>query len=53
MYKNLSATYLQVIRWAREHNFQMAAESVEMYLNDPRSVPKSELKTMILVPVKD
>jgi effector-binding domain-containing protein len=52
-YKKVSETYMAIIRWAKEHNFELRNESAEFYLNDPRTTSKKNLQTMVLVPIKD
>lgn len=50
-YMKVSETYKKIMDYARSNNNSVKNYSIEFYLNDPRKVPESELKTEILVPI--
>ncbi len=50
-YHNLAQTYANLMVWAQENNYHVKAESIEIYLNDPRETDKEKLQTEVLVPL--
>lgn len=50
-YQNLGMTYKKIKAWICEKKINIKSECIEIYLNDPRTDKKENLKTIILIPV--
>ncbi|HNW94520.1 MAG TPA: GyrI-like domain-containing protein [bacterium] len=50
-YRQMGATYRTMTAWCRENGIAIAGESYEIYLNDPRATPQTQLETTVLIPV--
>lgn len=52
-YMKVGKTYEKMLKFMKENNLQPKPESIEYYLNDPKKVKKSELETMVLIPISE
>lgn len=52
-YGDLGKAHNKNLQYIKDHNLNFAGETLEIYLNDPRSTPKSELKTEVLAKIAD
>jgi predicted transcriptional regulator YdeE len=50
-YQEVGKVYKEMYKYIKEHNMTPMPESIEFYMNDPSEVKKTELETMILVPI--
>lgn len=50
-YQEVGKVYTEMYKYMKENNMTPMPESIEFYMNDPREVKKTEIETMILVPV--
>ncbi len=50
-YQKLGDTYNQIIDWAEANNVELADHTMENYINDPTTVAKENIETLIFVPV--
>lgn len=53
LYKNVGKTYREMYNWSMKENLKLDSESFEFYLNDPNEIDSQELKTMVLIPLKE
>jgi effector-binding domain-containing protein len=51
-YQKVSETYKKMWQFAQENKLKLENESIEFYLNDPKTVKKEEIETEILIPIK-
>ena len=51
-YHKLGSTYEEMISWSLENNITLDDQAIEMYLNDPETVKKEDLKTEILMAIQ-
>lgn len=51
-YQKVSDTYKEMLAFLKERNLNYKNESIEFYLNDPRTVKKEDLETIVLIPLK-
>ena len=51
-YKECSATYKALYQWSQTKGLILQNEAIESYVNDPNEVDKSEIETLILIPIK-
>jgi NAD(P)-dependent dehydrogenase (short-subunit alcohol dehydrogenase family) len=52
-YRNVGKTYTAMLAWAKEKDLRIMDESIEFYLNDPRTTSQQDLETEVLVPVRE
>ncbi len=52
-YHKVGKTYEQMQAWMAKEGYRPGAESVEIYMNDPREVAKSDLETVVLIPIEE
>jgi effector-binding domain-containing protein len=52
-YQDVARTYREIVAWARAEEIRIGAESIEVYVNDPRQVKKEDIETIILIPVAE
>lgn len=52
-YLQVGKTYERMTKYMSANNLKPKPESIEYYLNDPHKVKKSELETMVLIPLKE
>lgn len=50
-YQNVGKTYKKIMDKVNNDNITIKNESLEIYLNDPRTTNKEELQTAVLVPL--
>ncbi len=50
-YQKLGDTYKEVVDWAEANNVELADHTMEHYINDPTTVAKEDIETLILIPV--
>ena len=50
-YQNVGDTYKEIVDWAESNNVELVDHSMENYINDPTTVDKENIKTLILIPV--
>jgi effector-binding domain-containing protein len=51
-YQQCTKTYKALYEWVKSQGLSIADEAIECYLNDPREVAKSDIKTLILIPLQ-
>lgn len=51
-YQNVGNLYSKMFLWAKENEYKCLPESLEFYTNDPATVKKSELETILYIPVE-
>ena len=51
-YHKVADTYKKMAEYASENNLELANETFEIYLNDPRVVTQEELETLMVIPLK-
>ncbi len=51
-YMQVGNTYERMLKYLKEKKLTPKSESIEYYLNDPKKVKKSELETMVLIPIE-
>lgn len=51
-YQESSKTYKSLLDWAKAQGLSVKNEAYEFYANDPTQVEKSEIKTVILIPLE-
>lgn len=51
-YHQVGKTYKRIYLWAQENDVKLQNWSVENYINDPTTVDKADIETLVLVPVK-
>lgn len=52
-YHKVAGTYKRISEYAAQENLPLTNQSFEIYLNDPREVPKSDIQTLVIVPIAD
>ncbi len=50
-YQKVGDTYKEIVDWAEANNVKLADHTMENYINDPTTVDKEDIKTLILIPV--
>ncbi|MGD8780636.1 MAG: GyrI-like domain-containing protein [Ignavibacteria bacterium] len=50
-YQKCGETYKKMISFMKQENLQFKNESIEYYLNDPKTVKKEDLETLVLIHV--
>lgn len=50
-YQKVGDTYNKVIDWAEANMVQLADYTIENYINDPTTVAREDIETLILIPV--
>lgn len=51
-YHKVGKTYTEMFKWLTAKGLKAKPESIEFYLNDPRTTKKEDLETMVLIPVE-
>lgn len=51
-YHKVGDTYKEIIDWAEANDVELADYTMENYINDPTTVAKEDIETLILIPVK-
>jgi len=52
-YRKVNAAYERLQNLARQEGLKLGSESIEIYLNDPRTTASAELETLVLIPLLD
>lgn len=52
-YRKVGETYRRLQDHVRDEGLAVRNESVEIYLNDPRTTPMDELETLVLIPLDE
>ena len=50
-YQKVGDTYKEIVDWAEANNVELADHTMENYINDPTTVAKEDIETLILIPV--
>ncbi len=50
-YHNLGDAYKEIVDWAETNDVELADYTMENYINDPTTVAKEDIETLILIPV--
>ncbi len=50
-YQKVGDTYKEIVDWAESNNVELADHTMENYINDPTTVDKENIETLILIPV--
>jgi len=50
-YQKVGDTYKEIVDWAESNNVELADYTMENYINDPTTVAKEDIETLILIPV--
>ncbi len=50
-YQKVGDTYNEIVDWAEANNVELANHTMENYINDPTTVAKEDIETLILIPV--
>ena len=50
-YQKVGDTYKEIVDWAEAHDVELANYTMENYINDPTTVAKEDIETLILIPV--
>ena len=50
-YQKVGDTYKEIVDWAEANDVELADHTMENYINDPTTVDKENIKTLILIPV--
>ena len=50
-YQKVGDTYNEIVDWAEANNVELADYTMENYVNDPTTVAKEDIETLILIPV--
>jgi len=51
-YQKIGDTYRKMIEYSNENNLKVKNESIEFYLNDPKTTQNSNLETELLIPLE-
>lgn len=51
-YQNVGKLYGKMYLWAKDKGYKCLPESLEFYTNDPAEVKKSELETILYIPIE-
>ena len=52
-YQKVGDTYKQIVDWAEANDVELANYTMENYINDPTTVAKEDIETLILIPVNN
>ena len=50
-YQKVGDTYKEIVDWAEANGVELANYTMENYINDPTTVAKEDIETLILIPV--
>ena len=50
-YQKIGDTYKEIVDWAEANDVELADHTMENYINDPTTVAKEDIETLILIPV--
>ena len=50
-YQKVGDAYKVIVEWAEANNVELADHTMENYINDPTTVAKEDIETLILIPV--
>lgn len=50
-YQKVGDTYKEIIDWAEANDVELADYTMENYINDPTTVAKEYIETLILIPI--
>ena len=50
-YQKVGDTYKKIVDWAEANGVELADYTMENYINDPTTVAKEDIETLILIPV--
>jgi len=50
-YQKVGDTYNEIVDWAEANDVELADYTMENYINDPTTVAKEDIETLILIPV--
>lgn len=50
-YQKVAETYNRMLTWTDQQEIAVKNESIEIYLNDPRTTKMEDLETIVLIPV--
>ncbi|MBT8076968.1 MAG: GyrI-like domain-containing protein [Gammaproteobacteria bacterium] len=50
-YQKVGDTYKKIVDWAEANDVKLANYTMENYINDPTTVAKEDIETLILIPV--
>lgn len=50
-YQKVGDTYEEIVDWAEANKVELANHTMENYINDPTTVAKEDIETLILIPV--
>ena len=50
-YQKVGDTYKEIVDWAEANDVELADYTMENYINDPTTVAKEDIETLILIPV--
>ncbi len=51
-YHKVGNTYAEMYKWLTAKGLKALPESIEFYLNDPHTVKKEDLETLVMIPVE-
>ncbi|MBI1936995.1 MAG: GyrI-like domain-containing protein [Ignavibacteriales bacterium] len=52
-YQKVGYTYKRMTAFTKQNNLAIKNESIEIYLNDPRTTKKENLETIVLIPLEE
>jgi len=52
-YQKVGETYKLMTDYIKKENFKIKNESIEYYLNDPKTTKKEDLETIVLIPIAE
>lgn len=52
-YQKCAVTYKALFDWAKAQGLSFKNEAIECYVNDPHTVDKADIETVILIPLND
>ena len=50
-YQKVGDTYKEIVDWAEANDVELADHTMETYINDPTTVAKEDIETLIMIPV--
>jgi len=50
-YQKVGDTYKEIVDWAEANDVELANYTMENYINDPTTVAKEDIETLILIPI--
>ena len=50
-YQKVGDTYKEIVDWSEANDVELADHTMENYINDPTTVAKEDIETLILIPV--